>query len=107
GRRCRPDSAGSAGSRCTLVPAAAHSAEKLSRIRCEAVAVHLNDLLTLAVERGASDLHLKVGSRPVLRIAGQLVPAEQAGLLAQQDLAAASAAIMSETQRQKFEEAHE
>lgn len=34
----------------------------------------LESLLTLAVEKGASDLHLKVGAKPFVRIAGQLQP---------------------------------
>ena len=37
--------------------------------------MHVNDLLKLAVESGASDLHLKVGSYPMLRVRGVLVPA--------------------------------
>ena len=36
--------------------------------------MHINDLLKVATERGASDLHLKVGSNPVLRIDGHLTP---------------------------------
>ena len=34
--------------------------------------MHINSLLALAVGRGASDLHLKVGGFPVLRINGEL-----------------------------------
>ena len=36
--------------------------------------MHVNDLLTTAVEHGASDLHLKAGSAPMMRVAGGLVP---------------------------------
>ena len=36
--------------------------------------MHVNDLLKIAVESGASDLHLKVGSYPMMRVAGVLVP---------------------------------
>ena len=36
---------------------------------------HVNDLLRIAVEHGASDLHLKVGSYPMMRVRGDLVPA--------------------------------
>ncbi|MDN5293148.1 MAG: twitching motility protein PilT [Eubacteriales bacterium] len=35
--------------------------------------MHINDLLKIAVESGASDLHLSVNSPPVLRIHGELV----------------------------------
>ena len=34
--------------------------------------MHVNELLKIAVERGASDLHLKVGSFPMLRLRGGL-----------------------------------
>lgn len=36
--------------------------------------VHIDDLLRLVVERGASDLHLAVGVPPILRVDGQLMP---------------------------------
>ena len=36
--------------------------------------MHVNDLLKIAVEKGASDLHLKVGSYPMVRVHGHLVP---------------------------------
>ena len=37
--------------------------------------MHVNDLLKIAVESGASDLHLKVGSYPMMRLRGTLTPA--------------------------------
>ncbi|MCX6374542.1 MAG: hypothetical protein NTU88_00630, partial [Armatimonadetes bacterium] len=37
--------------------------------------IHIDDLLRLVVERGASDLHLSVGVPPILRVDGQLAPA--------------------------------
>ena len=36
--------------------------------------MNLNDLLKFAIERDASDLHLKVGSHPVVRVDGELAP---------------------------------
>lgn len=41
----------------------------------------INELLTTAVKRGASDLHLAVGLPPSLRIDGQLSPLEEEGVL--------------------------
>ena len=35
----------------------------------------LDDLLATMVERGASDLHIKVGSAPMIRVDGELTPA--------------------------------
>ena len=69
--------------------------------------MHVNDLLKLAVERGASDLHLKVGSYPMLRIGGALEPASPEKVLDHEDVVAMSAAVMSTTQRQKFKDALE
>ena len=39
--------------------------------------MHVNDLLKIAVESGASDLHLKVGSVPMMRVRGTLAEVEQ------------------------------
>ena len=48
--------------------------------------MHINDLLATAVKRGASDLHMKVGSFPMLRIDGTLLPANQEKRLDPQDM---------------------
>ena len=40
--------------------------------------MNINDLLKIAVERKASDLHLKVGCHPVIRVDGELDPAGRA-----------------------------
>jgi twitching motility protein PilT len=69
--------------------------------------VHVNDLLKIAVESGASDLHLKVGSYPMMRVRGTLVPASELKRLDHEDVVAMSAAIMSTAQRQKFKDAQE
>ena len=37
--------------------------------------ITIEDLLHLMVERGASDLHLKAGSAPMIRVDGELTPA--------------------------------
>ena len=36
----------------------------------------MNDLLTLVVEEGASDLHIQVGQSPTLRLHGEMIPVE-------------------------------
>jgi twitching motility protein PilT len=69
--------------------------------------MHVNDLLKIAVEHAASDLHLKVGSFPMMRVRGVLQPATEAKKLDHDDVIAISAAIMSTTQRQKFKESQE
>ena len=69
--------------------------------------MHVNDLLKVAVENGASDLHLKVGSYPMMRVRGSLSAASQDKKLDHEDLVAMSAAVMSTSQRQKFKESQE
>src|SRR5436309_12710869 len=69
--------------------------------------MHVNDLLKVAVERGASDLHLKVGSFPMMRVRGTLMPAMEDKKLDHEDVVAMSAAVMSTSQRQKFKESQE
>src|SRR4051812_17542634 len=69
--------------------------------------MHVNDLLKIAVDNGASDLHLKVASFPMMRVRGALVPATQAKKLDEEDIVAMSASIMSAAQRQKFKDAQD
>jgi twitching motility protein PilT len=69
--------------------------------------MHVNDLLKNAVESGASDLHLKVGSYPMMRVHGTLTPASEQKRLTHEDTVAMAAAVMSTTQRQKFKESQE
>ncbi len=69
--------------------------------------MHVNDLLKIAVDAGASDLHLKVGSFPMMRVRGTLVPATEEKRLDHEDVVAMSAAVMSTSQRQRFKEAQE
>jgi len=69
--------------------------------------VHINDLLKIASERGASDLHLKVGSHPVIRVHGDLQPLVEMKRLMQEDTIAMAFSIMSGRQKQKFKDNYE
>ena len=69
--------------------------------------MHVNDLLKIAVESGASDLHIKVGCYPMMRLRGVLVPASQEKQLGHEDVVAMSAAVMSNLHREKFKDAQE
>jgi twitching motility protein PilT len=69
--------------------------------------MHVNDLLKIAVDAGASDLHLKVGSYPMMRVRGELCAAAEDKRLDHEDVVNMSAAVMSTSQRQKFKEAQE
>src|SRR5713226_4564430 len=66
--------------------------------------MHVNDLLKIATERRASDLHLKVGSHPVLRINGHLTPLSELNRMSQEDTIAMAFSIMSGRQKQKFKD---
>ena len=66
--------------------------------------MHINDLLKLAADRRASDLHLKVGSHPVVRMAGELVPLVETKRLMQEDTIAMAFSIMTNRQKQKFKD---
>jgi twitching motility protein PilT len=69
--------------------------------------MHVCDLLKIAVDSGASDLHLKVGSYPMLRVRGALVPATTDRQLTHEDMVSISAAVLSTSQRDKFKERRE
>jgi twitching motility protein PilT len=69
--------------------------------------MHVNDLLKLAVEKGASDLHLKVGSYPMARVHGHLLAVSEEKQLNHEDLVEMAASIMSTAQRQKFKDSQE
>src|SRR5499425_1933614 len=64
--------------------------------------MHINDLLKVAVERKASDLHLKVSAFPILRIDGVLTPLTDVRRLMQEDTIAMAFSIMSARQKEKF-----
>jgi len=64
--------------------------------------MHINDLLRIATERKASDLHLKVGAYPVIRVDGTLTPLVDLKRLMQEDTIAMAFSIMSARQKEKF-----
>jgi twitching motility protein PilT len=66
--------------------------------------VNINDLLKIAVERKASDLHLKVGTHPVIRTDGELTPLAELKRLMQEDTIAMAFSIMNARQKQRFKE---
>jgi len=64
--------------------------------------MHLNDLLTHAVRSGASDLHIKVGSHPMMRVDGSLVPASEERRLERDDTETMAATVLNVEQRKHF-----
>jgi len=66
--------------------------------------MNINDLLKIAVDRKSSDLHLKVGSHPVIRVDGELMPLPELKRLMQEDTIAMAFSIMNARQKQRFKE---
>lgn len=69
--------------------------------------MEINDLLKTAIAQEASDLHIKVGSPPILRIAGDLVPLASENRLTQQDAMKIAFAVMNPGQRDVFKKKNE
>ncbi len=66
----------------------------------------LKEILRTMLQNEASDLHLKVGSPPVVRIHGELVPLDHK-LLTREDVDGALGELTTQPQRDRFVETHE
>src|SRR5436305_9509909 len=69
--------------------------------------VRIDDLLRVAAQFGASDLHCKAGSQPFMRIGGELRPILNAPRLTQEDTLDMAFSMMSNRQKQRFKEVSE
>ncbi|HZH89390.1 MAG TPA: type IV pilus twitching motility protein PilT [Pyrinomonadaceae bacterium] len=69
--------------------------------------VKIDDLLRGATLCGASDLHIKAGSFPVMRVDGELRPVTNSSRLTQDDTLDMAFSIMSNRQKQRFKETSE
>ncbi|HWN84742.1 MAG TPA: type IV pilus twitching motility protein PilT [Vicinamibacterales bacterium] len=69
--------------------------------------MHVNDLLKIAVDSGASDLHLKVGTFPMMRVRGSLLPAMEDKRLEHEEMVSMAAAVLPVGYRDRFKEFHE
>ena len=65
--------------------------------------MELDKLLRLVLEKNASDLHLDVGSPPVLRINGVLLPQEEMPSLTRQDVQTILERVTTIEQREEFQ----
>jgi len=64
----------------------------------------LNEILTIAVKARGSDIHIKSGLPPIVRIDGKLRPIPNAPRMAPDMVAEMAYAIMSERQKKSFDE---
>ena len=68
--------------------------------------LHVDDLLALLMEHEGSDLHMSVGSPPVLRVHGELIPLEME-VLTHSRIQQLIYAILSDHHVSEFEQSHE
>ena len=69
--------------------------------------MELNDILRVGTAHGASDIHLRVGIPPMLRIQGNFVPLRDYPRLTPEHTATFAASIMTKTQKEKFSQTME
>ena len=69
--------------------------------------MNVDDLLRIAVERKASDLHLKVGNHPYLRVDGHLAAIGEQSRISPEDMLSMAFSMMTNRQKQKFKETAE
>jgi twitching motility protein PilT len=67
----------------------------------------IDDLLRMAISFGASDLHLRAGSYPVIRVSGELRPVSGVNRLTQDETLEMAFSMMSNRQKLHFKEAFE
>jgi len=71
------------------------------------MAISIDDLLRRAVENRASDLHLKVGNHPYLRVDGLLNPLSDIPRVTPEEMLSMAFSMMTNRQKQKFKETAE
>ncbi|MCL5670803.1 MAG: type IV pilus twitching motility protein PilT [Acidobacteria bacterium] len=66
--------------------------------------MHIDELLRTACENKASDLHLKVGNYPYVRVDGTLRPLKEYSRISSEDMVGMAFSMMTNRQKQKFKE---
>jgi twitching motility protein PilT len=69
--------------------------------------VKIDDLLKTATSQGASDLHLKVGAFPMMRLGGELRPIGEFPRMKPEDTLDMAFSMMSSRQKQRFKDVSE
>ena len=69
--------------------------------------MNINELLTAAISKNASDLHIKVGTYPIMRVNGELVPMENEGKITQEDAVSILSLAMNDAQKKRYLEKRE
>lgn len=61
-----------------------------------------NDILKIAISRGASDIHLRAGLRPILRIMGTLYPYKEHPPVSAEDIEQTVNGLLNDQQKEKY-----
>ncbi len=67
----------------------------------------INEVLKVGVKQGASDVHLKVGLPPVLRIDGSLFPLKNAPRITPDEIMSMAESIMNKKQMERYKDAND
>jgi twitching motility protein PilT len=90
-----------------IVPAVILPANAEIKVKFQVMSTRIDDLLRMAMSFGASDLHLRAGSFPVIRVTGELKPLSGVSRLSQDETLEMAFSMMSNRQKQHFKEAYE
>ncbi|MEJ2525525.1 MAG: type IV pili twitching motility protein PilT, partial [Desulfuromonadales bacterium] len=69
--------------------------------------MELNEILSVGLKSGASDIHLKAGLPPIYRIDGVLRPLPKAPRISPEQTEQITREVMNDLQRERFEKASE
>jgi len=64
--------------------------------------IQIKKLLNIAIERKASDLHISVGHKPILRITRKLIRLEKEKIIVSENSEGMAFALMNERQKEKL-----
>lgn len=67
----------------------------------------INELLIAAASGNASDLHIKIGTTPIVRVNGELLPLEGSPKITQEDAISIVSTVMTDLQKRRFIEKKE
>ncbi len=67
----------------------------------------LNEILSVAIQAQASDIHLKAGLPPMFRVNGRLVQLKDASKLSPEEMSRMAVSVMNSFQRERFKQSSE
>ena len=71
------------------------------------MSVDINTLLKKAAQMKASDLHIKAGNQPIVRVDGKIIPLQDEKRLSPEDTLNLARSIMNDNQWEQFDKAHD